>query len=39
MPLSEESPFTEAAVYVPLYGRFAGEFVAECATSQCGYVG
>ena len=41
-PLSEEShftDFTEAAVYVPIFGRFAGEYVAECAESRCGYLG
>lgn len=38
-PLSGESHFTEAAMYVPIFGRFAGEYVAECAKSRCGYLG
>jgi hypothetical protein len=36
MPLSGESQFTEAAMYVPIFGRYAGEYVAECAKSRCG---
>jgi hypothetical protein len=39
MPLSEESHFTEAAIYIPIFGRYAGEYVAECAKSRCGYLG
>jgi hypothetical protein len=38
-PLSEEPSFIEAAIYIPLFGRCAGEYVAACAKSQCGYVG
>jgi hypothetical protein len=38
-PLSNESHFTEAAMYVPIFGRYAGEYVAECAKSRCGYLG
>ena len=38
-PLSGESNFTEAAMYVPIFGRYAGEYVAECAKSRCGYLG
>jgi hypothetical protein len=38
-PLSREYHFTEAAVYVPIFGRYAGEYVAECAKSRCGYLG
>ena len=37
--LSGESHFTEAAMYVPICGRYAGEYVAECAKSHCGYKG
>ena len=37
--LSGESPFTEAAMYVPIFGCHAGEYVAECAKSRCGYLG
>ena len=39
MPLSRESHFTEAAMYIPIFGRYAGEYVAECAKSRCGYLG
>jgi hypothetical protein len=38
-PLSEKSKFTEAAMYIPISGRYAGEYVAECAKSRCGYLG
>ena len=38
-PLREDSHFTEAAIYVPVFGRYAGEYVAECARSHCGYLG
>jgi len=38
-PLSGEPQFTEAAMYVPIFGRYAGEYVAECAKSRCGYLG
>ena len=37
--VSEEPVFTEAAIYIPVFGRYAGEYVAECASSQCGYLG
>jgi len=37
--VSEEPAFTEAAIYIPVFGRFAGEYVAECANSRCGYLG
>jgi hypothetical protein len=39
MPLSEESQFTEAAIYIPIFGCYTGEYVAECAKSRCGYLG
>ena len=28
-----------AAIHIPVFGRYAGEYVAECAGSQCGYLG
>jgi hypothetical protein len=31
--------FKEAAIYMPVFGRFKGEHVAECAKSECGYLG
>ena len=37
--VSKEPAFTEAAIYIPVFGRFAGEYVAECANSRCGYLG
>jgi hypothetical protein len=38
-PLSKEPKFTEAAIYMPVFGRYAGEYIAGCAQSRCGYVG
>lgn len=38
-PLSGGSQFTEAAMYLPIFGHYAGEYVAECAKSRCGYLG
>jgi hypothetical protein len=38
-PVTEEPTFTEAAIYLPVFGRYAGEYVAECAKSRCGYMG
>lgn len=38
-PRKVEPHFTEAAIYVSAFGRYAGEYVAECAKSQCGYLG
>jgi hypothetical protein len=38
-PLSEEPAFKEVAIYIPVFGRYAGEYVAECANSRCGYLG
>jgi hypothetical protein len=26
-------------MYIPVFGRYAGEYVAECANSRCGYLG
>jgi hypothetical protein len=37
--LSEESHFVEAAMYTPIFGHYAGEYVAECAKSCCSYLG
>ena len=34
-----EHQFVEAAIYIPLFGRYAGEYVAECTKSRCGYLG
>lgn len=31
--------FAEAAIHMPVIGRYAGEYVAECSKSQCGYLG
>ena len=38
-PLSEEPVFKETAIYIPVFGRYAGEHVAECTESRCGYIG
>ena len=38
-PVSGEPVFTEVAIYIPVFGRYAGEYVAECAQSRCGYLG
>ena len=38
-PMREEPRYTEAAIYVPLSGRYKGEWVAECAEGHCGYRG
>ena len=34
-----EHRFVEAAIHIPVFGRYAGEYVAECAKSRCGYLG
>jgi hypothetical protein len=39
MLITGEFHFTEAAIYVPVFGRYTGEYVAECAKSRCGYLG
>lgn len=31
--------YTEAAIYLPVSGRYRGEWVAECVKSFCGYLG
>jgi hypothetical protein len=38
-PLSEEPVFTEAAIYLTTFGRYGGEYIAECAKGRCGYLG
>jgi len=39
-PLKEQTgTFTEAAIYVPTQGRYAGQYVAACARGTCGYFG
>jgi hypothetical protein len=38
-PISENLVFKEAAVYLSASGCYKGEYVAECAKSQCGYLG
>ena len=38
-PLSKEPGFTKAAIYLPLHGRYKGEWVVDCAKSRCGYLG
>ena len=35
----EHGRFVEAAIHIPVFGCYAGEYVAECARSQCGYLG
>jgi len=37
--VSEEPVFTEAVIYIPVFGCYAGEYIAECTSSQCGYLG
>jgi hypothetical protein len=34
-----EHKFVEAAIHIPHYGRYVGEYVAECINSRCGYIG
>jgi hypothetical protein len=38
-PLNQEPVFREAAIYLTTFGRYEGEYVAECAKSECGYLG
>ena len=38
-PQGEVLCYTEAAIYIPLNGRYRGEWVAECAKGCCGYLG
>ena len=37
--LEEEPGFIEAAIYMPVFGCYGGEYVAACARNCCGYVG
>ena len=37
--VGEERVYTEAIVDITVWGRFKGEYVAECAKRQCGYIG
>jgi hypothetical protein len=34
-----EHQLVEAAIHIPVLGRYAGEYVAECVKSRCGYLG
>ena len=38
-PLSQEPHYTEAAIYLPLCGRYKSEWVTECAEGRCRYLG
>jgi hypothetical protein len=38
-PVTKEATFIEAAIYVPMFGYYKGEYVAQCAKNRCGYVG
>ncbi|KAF8241064.1 hypothetical protein L208DRAFT_1463692, partial [Tricholoma matsutake] len=37
--VSEDPVFTEAAIYILVFGRYTGEYVAKCANSRCRYIG
>ena len=37
--VGEERDYTEAIIELTVFGRFKGEYVAECAERQCGYIG
>jgi hypothetical protein len=37
--ISDEPAFTEAAIYMPIFGHYGGEYVMECVKSQCRYLG
>jgi hypothetical protein len=34
-----EPDFIEAAIYIPVFGCYGGEYVAACANNHCGYLG
>ena len=36
---SKTAPYKEAAIYLAIDGPYKGEYVAECAKHQCGYLG
>jgi hypothetical protein len=38
-PVTKEVTFIEAAIYMPVFGSYKGEYVARCAKNRCGYVG
>jgi hypothetical protein len=38
-PKGDVLRYNEAAIYLPLSGRYRGEWVAECAKGSCGYLG
>jgi hypothetical protein len=33
-----ESDYTEAAIYIPMYGLYADKYVAGCASKNCRYL-
>ena len=35
----EHGQFVEAAIHILVFGRYMGEYIAECAGSQCSYLG
>ncbi|KAF8234352.1 hypothetical protein L208DRAFT_1550076 [Tricholoma matsutake] len=37
--VSKAPVFTEAAIYILVFGRYAGEYIAECANGRCRYIG
>jgi hypothetical protein len=37
--LSDKLDFVEAAIYMPVFGHYGGEYVAACANNQCRYIG
>lgn len=38
-PLEADLVFKEAAIYMPVFGPYAGNHIFECWESQCGYLG
>jgi len=38
-PINEEPHYREAAIYMPVMGRYKGEYIAECARNLCGFIG
>ena len=35
----DQAVFTEAAIFILTSGPFSGEYVAQCAKGECGYLG
>jgi hypothetical protein len=35
----DQAVFTEAAIFISTSGPFSGEYVAQCAKGECGYLG